>query len=118
MREMCSFDKQLSFDAVNTFLVEFGEWIEFLPWQDAPVRIRAIIDRDPSMGIKGLTGSASFKHEVQIARDCTAGRIAIVKGKDVMKYPLRVRGEIRRFTVLDILGPEDPGMWRLAVGLA
>ena len=91
---MSGFDDQLSCDAVTTFLCEFGEWITFEPWQDAPVKIRALIDRDPAMGIKSFAGAATYKHEVQIARDAAAGRLTIIKGKDAMKYPLRsARGD-------------------------
>ncbi len=115
---MGGFEEQLARDAANVFLSDegFGEWITAEPWQQAPVRVKALIDRDPASSIEGFKGSANYEHEVQIARCQRDGLVSINVGKDVLKYPLRVGDSTcLKFLIVKVLGPEDPGMYRLAV---
>jgi len=115
---MNDFNDQLARDAAHIFLSDddFAEWITAEPWQEAPVRIKALIDRDPASSIEGLKGSANYQHEVRIARSDCDGLVGIDVGKTVLKYPLRVGdAQCAKFLVMKVLGPEDQGMWKLAV---
>jgi hypothetical protein len=105
----------LAADAVNTFLVDFGETITYTPYQSSPITIQALINRNVITGIPGLTGATSYKHEVEIANDPTYGRTSINKGKDSVTMNNVVGGTTETFVVLQIV-ENDAGMFRLGIG--
>ena len=111
---MGEFLEQLQADS-ESFVRDFGEEIRFAPFQEAEVKVRAIIDRDPASAVPGFPGSGTYKHEIQIARHPRFGREKINKGKDAVWFSKVVGGPVEKYMVLQII-KSDQGMWHLGVG--
>jgi hypothetical protein len=112
---MEGFDRQLRADA-HAAIEEAGEWIQFFPWQQAPLRIKAIVDREPASSPRGLKGASVYKHEIRIERSECHGVMQINLGNDYVSFAGRIGGQVEKFKVMKVFGPQDAGMWHLGVG--
>jgi hypothetical protein len=104
----------LATDAVNTFLVDFGESIVFLPYRNSPINMMALVYRQTAISIPGLSGAGVNPIELQIANDSVAGVTVVNKGKDKVILSDKVGGNNEEFTVIDII-QNDQGFWHLSL---
>jgi hypothetical protein len=102
----------LSSDFIHNELRDFGEWITYIPYQQAPVEIMALINRQPPSAILGLTGASSYKPQIMIARDCRHGIVLVNNGKDQAVLNAIVGGPVKAYTVQEIIH-SDQGVWVL-----
>ena len=111
---MDQLDEQFRRDATHA-LREAGEWIRYQPWQEPTIPILAIVDREPASTLSGFKGAGIYKHEIWISRG-RDGMATINLGNDYVFFANRIGGEVEKFKVMKVFGPEDAGMWHLGVG--
>jgi hypothetical protein len=105
----------LATDAIHTFITDFAERIQYVPYQGAPIPLRALVYRHVPTAIHGLAGADAYIHEIHIPNHPFHGVTVVNKGKDQVILTNKIGGSPETFTVTQIIGT-DQGMWLLGVG--
>jgi hypothetical protein len=105
----------LAQDFAGNVLHDFSEWIQYIPYQQPPKKIKALINRSPASAIPGLSDAGVYQHEIMITRSQCDGIMEVNKGKDAIVMNDIYGGDEEKFIVSQILH-SDSGVWRLACG--
>lgn len=104
----------LAADAINTFMVDFGEQITYTQSGTPLVRTALVFPKSPAAFLS-MPGSVGYTLEIQIANDAMAGIDHVNINKDKVTITNQDTNTTEDFVVMQILD-NDAGIWHLGIG--